>query len=245
MVQMDFGRSGRRGWVAGAAALALLLAPGCVDIVEGNKVQAEEARDARGFDKINARGGLDVAISQGDFAVTVRIDENLLRYVRTSVSNGTLTIAVDDANLRDMLPGPHVVVSMPALSDAETTGDGSMTAADFDTEAPLSLELTGDGALSWSGRATDLDVVLAGDGELSIEGTAEDTELFLRGGGTLDARDLVADAADIVLDGPGELSITVNGLVNARAANGGSVDLFGNVRAGELDESTGATITTH
>jgi putative autotransporter adhesin-like protein len=238
MVKMGIGR-------ASLLLLALLLSPGCVDIVEGNGVLKEEVRDARGFDQVNARGGLDVTINEGDFAVTVRIDENLLSYVRTSVADDTLTIAVDDANIREKLPGPHVVISMPALSDAETTGDGTLTATDFDAEAPVSLELTGDGELSWSGSATDLDAVLAGDGKLSIEGSAENTELFLRGSGTLDARDLVSDEASIVLDGPGALSITVNGLVNARAANGGTVDLFGRVQLGELDEATGATITTH
>jgi hypothetical protein len=239
MLEMGFGRSGL------LVLLASLLSAGCVEIVDGNKVLTEEARDARDFDQVNARGGLDVAISEGDFAVTVRIDENLQRYVRTSVADDTLTIAVDDANIRKKLPGPHVIISMPALLDAETTGDGELTAGDFDTEAPVSLELTGGGKLSWKGRATDLDVVLAGDGTLSMEGSAENTELFLRGAGTLDARDLVTDEANIVLDGPGALSLTVNGLVNARAANGGSVDLFGRVQPGELDEASGATITTH
>jgi hypothetical protein len=238
MVNMGLGR-------LGLLLVASMLFPGCVEVVDGNKVPAEEVRDLRGFDRVNARGGLDVAISVGDFSVSVRIDENLQRYVRTSVGDDTLTIAVDDANLREKLPGPHVVISMPALSDAETTGDGTLTATDFDAEAPVSLELTGDGSLTWSGRATDLDAVLAGGGDLSIEGTAENTELFLRGSGTLDARDLVADEATIVLDGPGALSVTVNGLVNASASNGGSVDLFGRVQAGELDEATGATITTH
>lgn len=238
MVKMASGR-------AGCPLLALLLFPGCVDILEGNKVLTEEVRDVGDFDKINARGGLDVAISEGDFAVTVRIDENLLPYVRTSVDDDTLSVAVDDANFKKKLPGPHVLISMPALRDAETTGEGSLTASEFEGQGPISLELTGAGKLTWVGRATDLDAVLAGSGQLSIEGSAENTELFLRGSGTLDARDLVADEANIVLDGPGELSVTVNGLVNARAANGGSVDLFGRVELGELDEATGATITTH
>jgi hypothetical protein len=246
MVKNDVRRAGCLwlGRLAGSAALALLLLPGCVEIVDGNEVLQEEPRDARDFDKVNARGGLDVAISEGDFSVTVRIDENLLSHVRTSVDDDTLSISVD-ANLREKLPGPHVLVSMPALDDAETTGDGSLTVSEFDAEGPMSLELTGEGSLTWSGRATDLDVVLAGSGDVSIEGTAESAELFLRGSGSLDARDLVADEANIELDGPGELSVTVNGLVNARAANGGSIDLFGRVRAGALEETSGGTITTH
>lgn len=247
MTTLDVGRAGRLSPARAAwgIALSLLLLPGCVEVVDGNRVLREEARDERDFDKVNARGGLDVAITEGDFSVTVRIDENLLPYVLTGVEGGTLSIEVDDANLRKKLPGPHVLISMPALRDAENSGQGNLTASDFDAAGPVSLELTGAGSLTWSGRATDLDAVLAGTGELSIEGTAENTELFLRGSGTLDARDLVADEATIELDGPGALSVTVNGLVNARAANGGTIDLFGRVRTGTIDETSGGTIITH
>jgi len=228
------------------AALALsLLAAGCVDIVDGNKVLSEESRPVSGFERVTARGGLDVTIEEGDFSVLVRIDENLQPYVETSVDDGTLTIAVDDANIRKKLPGPHVLITMPSLSDAETAGEGTLTATAFEADAPVSLEMTGTGKLIWSGRATDLDVVLAGSGDISLEGTAEAAEFSLRGAGTLDARDLVADSARIELDGPGALSVTVNGRVDARAANGGSVDLFGRVVEGEIDSTAGATITAH
>ena len=229
----------------GAWVALSLLAAGCVDIVDGNKVLTEDPRVLTGFERVTARGGLDVTLEEGDFSVVVRIDENLQSYVQTSVDDGTLTISVDDANIRKKLPGPHVIVTMPSLRDAETAGEGTLTASEFEGDAPVSLELTGSGKLLWSGRATELDAVLAGSGDMSIEGVADATELFLRGAGTLDARDLVADSASIELDGPGALSVTVNGRVDARAANGGTVDLFGRVVEGEIDSTAGATITAH
>lgn len=232
---------------AGCLAAPLLLFPmACVDVVDGNEVPSEELRDARDFDRVTARGGLDVTIEEGDYAVSVRIDENLQQYVRTSVDGDTLTVAVDDANIRDKLPGPHVIISMPTLRDAETAGEGTLTASAFETDdAPISLELTGSGELYWSGRATDLDAILAGTGTLTMEGSAENAELFLRGAGAIEARDLVTDGADIVLDGAGSLAVTVNGVVNARAANGGSIDVYGRVTPGEIEPTSGATITTH
>ncbi|HTV25775.1 MAG TPA: head GIN domain-containing protein [Polyangiaceae bacterium] len=218
---------------------------GCVESVDGDGMRTQETRDARGFAQVNARGGLDVTISEGDFSVVVDIDQNLQKYVTTSVRNDTLTVEVDDVNLGTKVDGPHVIISMPELSDVETTGDGELIVNEFDAEVPLSLELTGDGSLFWTGRATDLDVVLAGRGNMSIEGTAEDTEFVLRGDGTIDARDLVADSARIALDGTGSLSLTVNGRVDATAANGGSIDLYGRVVEGDIDLSTGATIEAH
>jgi hypothetical protein len=248
MDQIAAGRAGRLAlaWACGPLALALLLpAMGCVDILDGNGVRVDVARDVRGFDRVTALGGLDVEISEGDFSVTVSIDENLEPDVLTTVEGGTLTIEVDDANIREKLPGPHVIIAMPALRDAETAGKGSLTATDFEASAPVSLELTGSGTLSWSGRATELDAVLAGDGTLSIEGSAESTELSLRGSGSIDARALIAEDADIQVDGPGELTLTVNGRVDARAAGGARVDLYGRVVEGKLDIAPDALVTTH
>lgn len=231
-----------RGWRLGLCAWA---AAGCVDIVDGNGVASSELREASGFTRVNARGGLDVTLDEGEFSVEVRIDENLQPYVRTRVAGDTLGIDVADANIRGKLPGPHVVVRMPSLRDAETAGAGTLTATGFGADAPVSLELTGSGELEWSGRATDLDVVLAGNGNIFLEGSAELAELYLRGSGALDARDLVADGARIELDGSGALSVTVNGRVDARAAGDGSVDLFGRVVLGTIEESGTATITRH
>ena len=244
--------AGGRAWAAralakaaaGAASAGLMLAS-CVDIVDGDGMRVREPRAVSGFENVTARGGLDVTISEGDFSVVVDIDQNLQSYVSTSVRDGTLTIAVDDANIRDKVSGPHVNIQMPALSDVETAGEGGVTVSEFDAEAPISLELTGAGSLSWTGRATDLDAILAGTGDLFIEGSAESGELVLRGSGTLDARDLVCDSARIALDGTGALSVTVNGRVDATAANGGTIDLYGRVVEGDIDTSTGAVITAH
>lgn len=236
----------RASRVRGASALACgVLVIACVQRFDGNGVLVEEARAARDFERVMANGGLDLTVSEGEFAVTVRIDENLQPYVRTSVQGGTLRVSVDDGNIGDKLPGPHVLISMPALRDAETAGPGGVSAEGFVSEGPVSLELTGSGRLRWSGSAGALDAVLAGSGELAIEGSAESAVLLLRGSGALDARDLTASGARIEVDGSGNVSATVNGSVDARVEGSGTVDLYGRVIAGEFEPPDEDVISVH
>src|SRR5690606_24172039 len=136
-------------------------------------------------------------------------------------------------------------IGMPSLRDAESAGSGSLIADGFESEGPVSLELTGSGRLSWSGRAGDLDAVLAGSGGLTIEGSADDTVLSLRGSGTLDARELTASGARIELDGSGSVSATVNGRVDARVDGSGDVDLYGRVLEGDFESPDGDGVTVH
>lgn len=226
-----------------AVAFAAALLPGCVEMFDGNGVLDEEVRPVRDFTRVHSRGVLDVTLTEGEFAVTVHIDENLLPHVRTTVSDDTLLISVEGGNIRGYLPGPHVVVAMPALRDAELTGSGSLVSTGFDADTDVSLELSGSGRLSWSGTASGLDALLAGSGELSLDGSAQTAELLLRGSGTLDARDLTARGANIEVDGSGSISATVDGRVDARAAGSGSIELFGDVSEGVWEEVGDATIT--
>lgn len=221
------------------------LACACVETYDGNGTPAQEARALTGFERVLSRGVLDVAVTQADaFGLTVRIDENLLERVVTSVSEGTLTVDIDGGNLGEVLPGPHVLVTLPALSDAELIGSGRLSAAGFSDDEPVSLELVGSGELTWSGDAAEVAALLQGSGKVVLTGSTESAELQVGGSGELDARALSAESATIDLEGPGTLRATVDGRVDARAAGGGKVELYGDVIEGTWEESEGGTITT-
>jgi hypothetical protein len=217
----------------------------CVETYDGNGTLAEETRAVTGFDRVLSRGVLDLTVTQADaFGLTVRIDSNLLERVVTSVSARTLVVEIDGGNLGGHLPGPHVIVSMPTLSDAELIGSGLLSIEGFSEDAPVSVELVGSGELTWSGDASDVEALLRGSGKLVLAGSTSSADLQVGGSGQLDARALTAQSASIDLDGPGIISATVDGRVDARAAGGGVVELYGDVIEGTWEESDGGTVTT-
>jgi hypothetical protein len=218
----------------------------CVETYDGNGTRAQETRALTGFDRVLSRGVLDVAVTQADvFGLTVSIDSNLLERVVTSVSARTLVVEIDGGNLGGHLPGPHVTVSLPTLSDAELIGSGQLSAEGFNEDEPVSVELVGSGDLTWSGEASDVEALLRGSGTLVLTGATSSADLQVGGSGVLDARALTARSASIELDGPGIISATVDGRVDARAAGGGSVELYGDVVEGTWEESDEGTVTAN
>lgn len=212
-------------------ALVLLTLPGCIDILDGNGLPAEEERELPEFERVNTLGNLDLTLTEGAFAVTVRIDENLVEHVSTSVSDGTLKVSVDGGNLGEFLEGPHVIIGMPELTGVELRGGGSVIARGFDGGGSVLLRALGAGRLSWSGTADEIGAGLEGTAEVTLAGRADEAVYYVRGTGTLDASDLTAEAADIEVDGEGNVSATVDGQVDARA-RAGSIELLGDVIEG-------------
>jgi hypothetical protein len=224
------------------AVIFLGVSVACVETYDGNGVPAEEDRQVSGFDRISARGSLGVRVTRASVpAVSVHIDQNLLRRVRTRVSNTTLVIQIEGGNLGESLPGPHVLVALPSLREAELNGSGRLEVEGFDEQSPISVEMSGAGEVSWSGISSDLEGILNGSGTLALSGDTQNLELHLAGSGKLDARDLLARRADLELSGAGEITATVDGRVDAKVSGTGSIELYGDVVRGTWDISdTGA-----
>src|SRR5262252_9259387 len=119
--------------------------------VEGNGQRATETRQLQGFSAVLADDSLDVQIQHGDaFDVQVSIDSNLLGQLRTDLIDGGATLLIHvEGSVRDMLPGPHVMVTMPVLQRAVLDGSGSVTATGFQQTDPVALELDGSGLLTY------------------------------------------------------------------------------------------------
>jgi hypothetical protein len=231
-------------WARRASVASVLLAlGGCVETYDGNGILAEEARAVSGFERVSVRGALDIELEQGDFAVGVSIDQNLISRVSTRVDGRTLLVRFDGGNLGEHLPGPNVSVSLPVLRDVELNGSGRLVATGFEGEEPASVELSGSGDLSWSGSTDALDVVLNGSGNLTLSGEAEVAEYYLAGAGTLDARELTAQGANIEVEGSGSVRATVDGRVDASVNGSGTIELYGDVTRGTWTETQEGSIT--
>jgi hypothetical protein len=226
----------------GCHAVGVLALAGCVETYDGNGVLGEEARTATGFDRVSVRGSLDVELEPGDFAVAVRIDQNLLSRVATRVDGRSLLVRFD-GNLGDHLPGPNVSIRLPLLSDVELNGAGRLVATGFDGEDPANVELSGSGEVRWSGSTDALDVVLNGSGTLTVAGEATRADYYLAGAGTLDAKELTAEAANIEVEGTGNVQATVDGRVDASVNGSGTIELFGDVTRGDWSETNEGSIT--
>jgi hypothetical protein len=197
--------------------------------VDGNGERATEIRPLQGFTAVTADGPLDVQIQRGDaFNVEVSIDSNLLRDLRTDLIDGGATLSIDlEGPVGDILSGPHVIVTMPALQRAVLNGSGSVSATAFEQTDPVALELDGSGVLTYDGEVPSAQVRSWGSGDMRLHGGATSLDARLDGSGAVDARDFPTATADLSLSGSGDLSANVSGSARVTLSGSGNVDLFG------------------
>jgi hypothetical protein len=214
---------------ASLMVVATLAAAGCGLYVDGNGERATETRPLQGFTAVTADGPLDVQIQRGDaFDVEVSIDSNVLRDVRTDLTDGGATLSIDlDGSIFNILSGPHVIVTMPVLRRAVLNGSGSVSATGFQQTDPVALELDGSGVLTYDGQAPSAQVRSWGSGDVRLHGGADSLDARLDGSGAVDARDFPTATADLSLSGSGDLSADVSGSASVTLSGSGNVDLYG------------------
>ena len=192
-------------FVVAVAATAILVAvrhthsTPTTGALEGSGVVATATRTVPAFTAVDLTGANGVVVHVGGLqAVAVRGDANLIRYVTTTVRNGTLTIGQS----RDFRTTHRlgVEVTVPELEAVTLTGAGAISvdgvAADrFTVRAP------GSGVLNVGGRTATLDATLSGTGTVRL------SELSTR-----DATATVSGTGLLVVDASRSLDATVSGV---------------------------------
>jgi hypothetical protein len=228
--------------------IATLATAGCgLYGVDGNGDRATETRPLQGFTGVAADGSLDVRIQRGDaFNVEVSIDSNVIRDLRTDLIDGGATLAIDlDGPVWDILPGPHVIVTMPVLQRAVLNGSGSVNAAGFQQTDPVALELDGSGVLTYEGEVPSTQVRSWGSGDMRLHGATGSLDARLDGSGAVDARDFPTATADLSLSGSGDLAANVSGSARVTLSGSGNVDLYGGAAVEHASVSGSGSFTQH
>ena len=228
--------------------VATLATAGCgLFGVEGNGERATETRPVAGFTAVVADSSLDVEIQSGAaFSVEVSIDSNLLSDLHTDLIDGGATLSIDtERPVRDILPGPHVIITMPDLQRAALNGSGSVSATGFQQSDPVVLELDGSGLLTYDGQVPGAQVRSWGSGDMRLHGSTSTLDARLDGSGDVDARNFPAATADLSLSGSGNLSATVSDSVSVTLSGSGDVDLYGGAAVDRVSISGSGTLTQH
>lgn len=199
------------GVVVGAAiVLGILLVhgnTGAPSTLHGSGKQAVQGRTVAPFHAVDLAGANNVTVYVGGpRSVSVRADDNLIKYVTTRVRRGTLAIGQSRSFSTS---GPmRVEISVPSLDAVTLSGTGVVDVTGVRT-ARLVVRVPGSGTLTATGRATVLDAALAGAGDVRLQG--------------LVARDVTA-----TVSGTGRLHVDATRSLHARLSGTGAIVYSGN-----------------
>jgi len=192
-------------------ATSFILFSGCV--VDGNVVRGQgdmESYDISvdNFTGLSISGNYELTIRQApEFSVVLEIQENLFEFVEISERDGTLYVR-SARSLRTTLGNtPRLSVYAPYLDNFNFMGA-------LDADIDLHVE--------------NLDINVAGAGDLTLSGSAEVLNITSAGAANIEAFELTAANAVVVVAGAGNVDIYATDTLDVRIDGVGNVRYAGN-----------------
>jgi hypothetical protein len=166
-----------------------------------------QPRDVSGIDKVAIHGSGELIIEQGDTeSLTVTAPAELLPYIETTVSGGTLTISIPDEE-GDKPPitirGVRYYLKVKDLNEISAFGSGSISSSDFVTDT-IKIIIAGSSNIELSGQATSQEIEIDGSGNYSAK-NFETSQCTVRINGSGNASVNVRDNLDITINGSGNV----------------------------------------
>jgi hypothetical protein len=209
------------------AVAALIALVSCGDIFNSNVVVGEgepitETQNFSNFYKIKSEIGADINIVESDESkIVVTIQENLLSYLSTDVSDGLLTISFNNNIVRT---DKGIVVDIYTASVEKFTLTG---AGDVDSALPIpEIILTGAGNIKCVGELEDLYATITGAGNFNFYDMPT-RNANIRITGTGDVKVMATHALDVTISGVGTVyykgtptvTTTITGVGNVENCN--------------------------
>ena len=193
--------------------------------VKGNGNLTTENRPLGAFTQVENATSLAVTLSEGAPSVSVTVDSNLQSLLLTTVNNGRLLITTNQSIQASK--GAQVVLSLTGLAGITLTGSGDMSAT-ATAAANLALNISGGGALTYTGTAQAVSAQQSGPGQVTLSGSAQSLVANLSGPGNFNAQAFpVSGAAQLINSSPGLLTATANGTVSFDLSGPGNIDWYG------------------
>jgi hypothetical protein len=217
--------------------------------VQGDGIEETEVRRVAAFTKISNYTSIDIVYKKADTTgITIKADENLLKYINTETDNNTLEIKTRNGiTCLDFDTKPIITVTSPSLTSVLESGSGAFIADEMSGK-DVAVKLSGSGKISISRiSGTDLSIALSGSGDININncfcvssdvflsgsgnirlsGQNESSHFKISGSGEINAEDLMLSSADILISGSGDVYTNIENNLDAIISGSGNIYLKG------------------
>jgi hypothetical protein len=193
------------------------------DSITGSGDMVTRTFDFEDFSAIDASHGFSLDVTKGDiYSISVSVDDNVLDKLDIRKSGETLIIGLDSGSYT--LMKLHASITMPALNGLELSGGANSEVSNFSSTHDFDLDLSGGG---WA-------TIVGATGDLTIDAS---------GGGHFDLSEFTANNVIAELSGGAFGSVYVGGRLDADLSGGSRLTYYGDPELGEIDTSSGSTIT--
>jgi hypothetical protein len=208
---------------------------------KGNGELVTESRKVAEFDEIEIEGQATVFLEQGTaHSVKIKIDSNLVEFIKTEVSGMKLKIKEDKC--LEEITEFEIYITTTSLSKLEVSGSVEVKGENTIKSEKLYLKAGSSGEINLNLDVDDLETVTKGSGEVKLAGRADQFDIELAGAGSLDAFRLQAKEADAEVSGAGTCKINVSEEFYGDVSGSGKLYYRGNPKKVKTDVSGSGTI---
>jgi hypothetical protein len=185
-----------------------------------------EERTIADVDEVEVDGVGTLIITQGETEeLTVTAEADVLPKIKTTVSQGRLTIEPDGS----FTTSEEITYEL-TIKDLRTIiveGSVEAEAEEFSTEE-LRLEAGGSASMTLGELEVDkLEVKIEGSATVELAGSATEQQVEIDGSGTYEAEKLESEDAVVRVDGAGEATVQVSDTLEAEAGGAGTISYAG------------------
>jgi Putative auto-transporter adhesin, head GIN domain len=210
--------------------------------IKGNGVTKTESRIAGTFNSIHVSGNVDVYVKQ-DSLVSIRIeaDENLIPYILTENSDGTLRIHQKErTNLKTSNP-IKVYVSGPSFKRFKASGACNFFSDNMITNAePIVIDLSGASNVRLELKAPGVKADLSGAGTITLKGETKDLRIDGSGSTNVKCFEMMAENTYIDLSGAGTAEVFASVKLDVQVAGAADVRYKGNATVSQSVSGAGS-----
>lgn len=197
--------------------------------IKGNGTVITENRTISDYDKISVAGSFDVELVKGkEGNITIKADENLMKYIVTEVENGHLKIRPKKGYHIKSTKTIEVIVSFEKIEAISLAGSGNLHSTDVLNSSDLNLSLAGSGGLDLPISTKNLISKIAGSGNIKLSGNSEVLNCEIAGSGNLNGSDLKANVSHVKIAGSGNVKVHAVSEIHAKIVGSGDVIYTGN-----------------
>jgi len=209
--------------------------------IRGSGHQITENRKPGDYTKIDVSESFKVIVKQDSSnTVTVTADDNLLKYIRTSVTGGTLRIYTK----KNMCNSGEMIIKVPvrmleglkASDVAEIVSDGKLNGKDVYLHVSDGSRITADVT------ATKVFIHSSDASVLELKGQASSSESELSDGSKVYAKDFVAGSAWVRSSDGSYGEFNVLNTLNVHGSDGSVIKYHGNPQTVNANNSDGASV---
>lgn len=225
-----------------SVVLAIALFVSCDFIAtEGNGNVKEQTRNLGNFDKLDVSRGMNVYITQGSpVKVVVKADENLLKIIETTVSDGMLKVTCS-RGIRKATSN-KVLITVPDINEIKATTGSNVFTEDTLQLKSVEIKCTTGSNAHLNLNAEKIKLKTTTGANTFINGFSKIIQLDASSGANIKASGLKTDECNADLSSGANVWIDVQKTLKVSSSSGGNFHYKGEPNPVEINKSSGGNV---